>query len=116
MLTCFHDGVLPVLASLDPALVNRIDSTGRLVEGTDVDFDLMLIAAEKARPANRTEASPPKRGNLSSILKLLGSPVCIGKKRRTSHLATIGAVTEPAFVGLVPHSVADCTAQAASFS
>ena len=110
MLFCSLNGMLPVLASDDPALVKGVYPTWHFIETANVDFDLPFIAAEKARPASRTEISPAKRRYLPSAFKLLGSPVRIRQKCRTGYLAAIGTVTETTLIGFAVYGIANATA------
>ena len=110
MLFCFLHGMLPVLASDDPALVKGGYPAWRFIETANVDFDLPFVAAEEARPANRTETSPAKRRYLPRAFKLLGSPVRIGQKCRTGYLAAIGTMTETTLIRLAVYGIANATA------
>ena len=108
--------MLPSFASDDPAFVNGFDARGHFIKGTDVNFDLTLIATEDARTTNRTEASSPKGRYQTRVFELPGVPIRVSQKCRARHLAAIGAMTEAAFIWLALHGVADGTAQAPACS
>ena len=63
------DWALPQFASNDPSFIKRFDAARYFIKRTEIYFDLMLIAAEEAGPANRTEATSPIRGYAAGIFK-----------------------------------------------
>jgi hypothetical protein len=63
------DWALPQFASNDPSFIKRFDAARYFIKRTNIYFDLMLVAAKEARPANRTEAPSPIRGYAPGVFK-----------------------------------------------
>ena len=88
-------GEHPVFSPTDPELIFRRQVSGRLVEASDHDLNLVVANRRNTSAAGRAEASSSISADKPRLLECIYRPNCKSREGRSARFAAVGTVANP---------------------